>query len=169
MLHNVQPQPVTQADPVIVLDQNFATNAMEEMRKLGAKNVAPPLAPSTHLKNVQTGVIFPWTAALAEQRDVLVNCDADGNTDPAAWRRTMLAEQELPDQANLMQQAYANLRRPQEQIPKVEGFMQATPPQVNAPAQMPHNAQTLDKYLDSINVSPDSVQALEQLSQIMEL
>lgn len=166
MLHNVQPQPVMQADPTIVLDQNFADNAVEEMRKLGAKNVTPPLAPSTHLKNIKTGIIFPWTAALAEQRDILVNCDENGNTDPAVWQKTMMSEQDLPDQTDLMQQAYANLHKPQVQMP--ENFMQAPPVQMNAPEQMPHGAQTLDKYLDSVNVTPESTQTLEQLSQIME-
>lgn len=168
MLRNVQPQPVTQADPTIVLDQNFAINAVEEMRKLGAKNVAPPLAPSTHLKNIKTGLIFPWTAALAEQRDILVNCDENGNTDPAVWRQTMLTEQDLPDQTDLMQQAYANLCKPEVRLPQCDGFMQAPPAQINATGQMPHGAQTLDKYLDSVNVTPESAQTLEQLSQIME-
>lgn len=166
MLHNAQPQPVTQADPAIVLDQNFASNAIEEMRKLGAKNVAPPLAPSTHLKNIKTGVIFPWTAALAEQRDILVNCDENGNTDPVVWQKTVMAEQDLPDQADLMQRAYANLHKPQVQMP--ESFMQAPPPQMNAPVEMPHGAQTLDKYLDGVGVTAESAQSLEQLSQMME-
>lgn len=163
MQYNVQPQPVTQADPTIVLDQNFANNAMEEMRKLGAKNAAPPLAPSTHLKNIKTGIIFPWTAALAEQRDILVNCDVNGNTDPAAWQKTVRNEQDVPDQNVLMQQAYANLHKP-----KPESFMQAPPVQMNEPAQMPYGAQTLDKYLDSVNIAKESAQTLEQLSQMME-
>lgn len=163
MRYNVQPQPVTQADPTIVLDQNFANNAMEEMRKLGAKNAVPPLAPSTHLKNTKTGLIFPWSAALAEQRDILVNCDEYGNTDPAVWKQTMLSDQELPDQSSLMQQAYASLHKTRQ-----ENFMQSPPPQMNVPTQMPHGAQTLDKYLDSVNITQESAQALEQLSQIME-
>lgn len=162
MVLNVPPQPVAQADPSIVLDQNFAANAQAEMRALGAKNIEPPLAPSTHLKNIHTGVIFPWTAALAEQRDVLVNCDATGNTDPAVWQQTVRAEQDLPDQAELMQQAYAQIQR------KPQGFMQATPPQLNAPTSMPHGAQTLDKFLDGINISAESQQSLERLNQMMD-
>lgn len=162
MQHNTQPQPVTPADPVIVLDQNFAQHAMEEMRNLGAKNAEPPLAPSSHLKNVKTGVIFPWSAALAEQRDILVNCDENGNTDPAVWKKTLLQEQDLPDQSNLMEKAYASLHKPQ-------NFMQASPPQMNAPAQMPHGAQTLDKYLDGVDESKQkTTQTLEQLSQMMD-
>lgn len=166
MEFNVNPQPVAQADPTIVLDQNFANNAMAEMKRLGAKNVDPPLAPSTHLKNINTGVIFPWTAALAEHRDVLVNCDAEGNTDPAAWQRTVRKEQDMPDQAELMQQAYASLQKPQ-------GFMQSAPKQVNEPAPMPYGAQTLDKFLDNNmsatppEVTPKSVETLEQISQMM--
>lgn len=162
MMLNAPPQPVAQADPSIVLDQNFAVNAQAEMRALGAKNIEPPLAPSTHLKNIQTGVIFPWTAALAEQRDILVNCDAMGNTDPAAWQQTVRAEQDLPDQTTLMQQAYARLQQ------KPQPFMQATPPRLNEPAPMPYGAKTLDKFLDEFNIAPESTQTLEQLSQLMD-
>lgn len=96
-----QPQPVRQENPEVILDEDFANNRVAKMRKMGATNAAPPLAPSTHLKNKVTGIIFPWTAALAEQRDILVNCDEFGNTDPAAWKNTMLTDEQVAEQSDL--------------------------------------------------------------------
>lgn len=59
------------------------------MKSMGAKNVDPPLVRSSHVKNVKTGLVLPWNEMLAEQRDILVNCDAYGNTDPSAWLPTV--------------------------------------------------------------------------------
>lgn len=59
------------------------------MKSMGAKNVDPPLVRSSHVKNVKTGLVLPWNEMLAEQRDIMVNCDANGNTDPAAWLPTV--------------------------------------------------------------------------------
>lgn len=59
------------------------------MKSMGAKNVDPPLVRSSHVKNIKTGIVFPWNEMLAEQRDIMVNCDANGNTDPAAWLPTV--------------------------------------------------------------------------------
>jgi len=59
------------------------------MKSMGAKNVDPPLVHSSHVKNIKTGLILPWNEMLAEQRDIMVNCDANGNTDPAAWLPTV--------------------------------------------------------------------------------
>lgn len=59
------------------------------MKSMGAKNVDPPLVRSSHVKNVKTGLVLPWNEMLAEQRDIMVNCDANGNTDPSAWLPTV--------------------------------------------------------------------------------
>lgn len=155
-----QAQPVMQADPTIVLDQHFSENAMDEMRKLGAMNAAPPLAPSTHLKNRITGVILPWTPGLAEMRDILVNCDEYGNTDPAAWKKTARREEDIPDRDELTQMAYAQLRQPE--MP----FLQREPPKLNEPVEFPAGAQTYDKFLDGQEDA--NSKALNDLSQAME-
>ncbi len=55
------------------------------LQSMGVKNAVPPLPWSPCLKNQKTGVILPWSAMLAEQRDILVNCDEQGRTDPALW------------------------------------------------------------------------------------
>lgn len=151
MMRQMQPTPVNPANPDVILDQHFAANAMAEMSKLGAVNAAPPLAPSTHLINKNTGVIFPWSPALAEQRDVLLNCDENGNTDPAAWQHNLIPEQRMVSQEELMQQAYAGLRRG-------GAFMQAEPPRPNTAdtVSMPYGAQTLDNYLNSVSEVPSA-------------
>ena len=59
------------------------------MKSLGARNVDPPLVRSSHVKNTKTGLVLPWNEMLAEQRDIMVNCDANGNTDPSAWLPTV--------------------------------------------------------------------------------
>lgn len=84
-----QPTPVAPESPQIVLDQNFAENRVEALSRLGAANAGPPLVRSTHLKNKFTGLVLPWSQGLAEQRDLMVNCDASGNTDPAAWESSV--------------------------------------------------------------------------------
>lgn len=66
------------------------------MKSMGAKNVDPPLVHSSHVKNVKTGLVLPWNEMLAEQRDIMVNCDAYGNTDPSAWMPTVI-DGELSD------------------------------------------------------------------------
>lgn len=152
----IQPQPVRQENPEIILDENFANNRVAKMRELGAKNAAPPLAPSTHLINKQTGVIFPWSPALAEMRDVLVNCDENGNTDPAAWKKNVLSEQQIAEQSDLMTQAYGAIIRP-------AAFMQKPPAQVNASEQTLASEPPAEE-----TVAPESAQTLEQLSQMID-
>lgn len=78
-------------DPTSVLGLDDAAR-VSAMKAMGAKNVDPPLVRSSHLKNAKTGVIFPWNEMLAEQTEIMVNCDANGNTDPAAWLPTVSAE-----------------------------------------------------------------------------
>lgn len=65
---------------------------LDTLQRAGAfagANGREPLARSSHLINIKTGMIFPWDPLLAEQTDILRNCDATGNTDPAAWEPTV--------------------------------------------------------------------------------
>lgn len=59
--------------------------SIADLRAMGAKNTDPPLAPSPCLKVIKTGVIVPWVESMAERPDLCVNCDENGNEDPAAW------------------------------------------------------------------------------------
>lgn len=65
---------------------------LDTLQRAGASagaNGREPLVRSSHLINIKTGMIFPWDPILAEQTDILRNCDAMGNTDPAAWGPTV--------------------------------------------------------------------------------
>lgn len=143
----MQPTPVKPAPASIVLDQNFAAHAVEYMRAMGATNTEPPLPRSQFLKNIKTGLVLPWSAGLAEQRDIMVNCDAHGNTDPSAWASTVISsenseiEQEaLHDAAMQAVRGYTPHVVPQAEMP---------PP--NAPVEMPHGAQHLDEFMAERN------------------
>lgn len=62
---------------------------VEALQRTGAMNAQPPLVRSSHLKNKVTGLVLPWNPLIAEQRDIMENCDANGNTDPSAWEGTV--------------------------------------------------------------------------------
>ena len=79
------------------------------LQSMGVKNAVPPLPWSPCLKNQKTGVILPWSAMLAEQRDVLVNCDEQGRTDPALWADRLPDLQEAP--GDLMDEALREATR----------------------------------------------------------
>lgn len=56
-----------------------------ELIRMGAVNALPPLRPSKWVKHIKTGEVMPFMEGYVDRADVLVNCDKDGNTDPAAW------------------------------------------------------------------------------------
>lgn len=96
-----QPQPIggQQApDMKAVFDMTNDAERVSFLKSLGAKNADPPLVRSSHLKNIKTGLILPWNEMLAEQRDVMVNCDAYGNTDPSAWMPTVIDRELTPEE-----------------------------------------------------------------------
>lgn len=143
----MQPTPVKPVAPSIVLDQDFAANAVAHMKALGAKNVDPPLSRSAYLKNIKTGLVLPWSAGLAEQRDIMVNCDANGNTDPSAWAHTVNPVMYTADERNALHEAALNA---------VKGYQQyetppATPMEWNPPVEMPHGARHLDEFMAERN------------------
>lgn len=63
------------------------------MRAMGAKNLEPPLPRSSHLLLRKSGHVIPYDPMFAAQRDLVANCDAAGNTDPAAWLPTVVEEE----------------------------------------------------------------------------
>lgn len=140
------PTPVKGVDPTTVLNADFAANRNEYMAAMGAKNIAPPLARSSHLKNVKTGLVFPWSPGMAEQRDILVNCDASGNTDPKAWKGTVREEEYSEEErAAAIRLAYAQLR----QNTDTGGFQQAAPAAPQEPQGFPEGVQTLESLRES--------------------
>lgn len=144
----MQPTTVAPIDSGAVLDQNFAENRVAAMRAMGATNVDPPLARSAYLKNTKTGLVLPWSPGLAEQRDIMVNCDAHGNTDPAAWAVTVNPAEYTPGEHDaLMQQAMTAITgHRQHEIPMPSQEM-------NAPVVFPQGAKPLDEYMAEANAS----------------
>lgn len=63
--------------------ENADMNAF--LRRIGAKNVDPPLPRSAYLRNKKTGVVFAWSEMFALQTELMECCDRFGNTDPDAW------------------------------------------------------------------------------------
>lgn len=154
----MQPTTVAPVPGAVVLDQNFAMNRVESMRAMGATNVDPPLARSAYLKNIKTGLVLPWTPGLAEQRDIMVNCDVNGNTDPAAWVSGVNHEAYSPEeQAELMQQAMTAISgHSQYEIP-----MPST--EMNQPVVFPHDAKPLDEYMAEQNAA-----VVDKLATLLE-
>lgn len=80
------------ADTQRILIMDDEEERAASMRALGAKNIAPPLPRSSHLLLKRSGHVIPYDPMFAEQRDLVANCDATGNTDPAAWMPTVVEE-----------------------------------------------------------------------------
>lgn len=79
------PQPIQQETGAAVFDLEGEEARIAYMKALGARNMDPPLVRSTHLKIIASGRVLPYDEMLAEQRDLVQNCDQFGNTDPAVW------------------------------------------------------------------------------------
>lgn len=144
----MQPTTVAPLSGGVVLDQNFAENRVEAMRAMGATNVEPPLVRSAYLKNTKTGLVLPWTPGLAEQRDIMVNCDVNGNTDPAAWMPNVNPVEYNPaEQDALMQKA----------MTAISGYNQHEVPlpsaEMNQPVVFPNGARPLDEYMAESNAA----------------
>lgn len=100
-------QPIPQPSYDQIFDMAEETR-VAYMKSLGAKNLDPPLPRSSHLRNKQNGRVLPWDEMLAEQRDIMECCDANGNTDPAAWIPTVDTSNHDPEErAELMAKAQA--------------------------------------------------------------
>lgn len=87
----MQPQVIGQPDPSAFFDIDNEDAKIAYMKRLGARNMDPPLPHSSHLL-LQSGAVVPWEEMLAEQRDLVKCCDEHGNTDPAAWEHTVIHE-----------------------------------------------------------------------------
>lgn len=94
---NFNAQPVSQPTGVHLLDMSPDARVAEAQR-LGIRNAGPPLPKSSHLKVKLTGVVLPWNELLAEQKDLVMCCDASGNTDPEAWRATVSGDTPMTEE-----------------------------------------------------------------------
>lgn len=152
----IQPTPVAPVAQSIPLDENFAANRVEAMRAMGATNVDPPLARSAYLKNIKTGVILPWTLGLAQMRDLMVNCDVNGNTDPAAWAHTVVqGDYSTEEQQALLDEVKKQL--------VVQAATHAVPVPQPAPndTSLPFGAERMDQFFEKQSLALLDKMALE--------
>lgn len=97
-------RPVNGYDPRAVMDAKDEESRRTMLRQMGVMNVDPPLPHSPCLKNIRTGVVLPWNELLAQQRDLVVCCDENGDTDPAAWEPKVIVDGVPNDMLLLMAQ-----------------------------------------------------------------
>lgn len=93
-----KPTPISPADFKSFMDvDNPDVISADKLGSAGVISALPLLPRSAFLKNKNTGVILPYSERLAQMRDIMVNCDINGNTDPAAWMPTVKAEGEYDE------------------------------------------------------------------------
>lgn len=156
----LQPTPVSPVDPAIVLDEDFANNRVAYMKALGATNVDAPLPRSAFLKNINTGMVLPWTPGLASMRDIMVNCDAEGNTDPTTWAASIDQREYSPEeQQQLLDIAKAQL------IKQAAAHAVTMPGSSAEPndTTLPYGAERMDVFL-----TRKSNESLDQMAQLLE-
>lgn len=100
-LHYQVPQPVQQETGAQIFDIDGEEARVAYMKALGARNMDPPLVRSTHLKIKASGRVLPYDEMLAEQGDLVQNCDQFGNTDPAVWGPQVVHVEVDPDAQRL--------------------------------------------------------------------
>lgn len=149
-----QPTVIYQSPNADVFNYQDAAGREQYMRDLGATNIAPPLVRSTHLRNKKTGMIFPWNDMLAEQRDIMENCDEHGNTDPAAWMPQVNPE-DFDQEAYRQEMAAASLKAMTVSRGMQQGYMHIDSRDrlVPDPVEFPHKAVPFDdlqKLLDMV-------------------
>lgn len=118
-------RPVGGYDPRTILDARDSNERMALMRQMGVANLDPPLPHSPCLKNIRTGTVLPWNELLAAQRDLVVCCDEDGNTDEAVWGPKVI--EHAPSNRELSMQASQALFKTQ----KTEFTHNVPDPQLN--------------------------------------
>lgn len=145
----------THPENILDMPQDDMMGALEST---GAMNSVPPLAHSSHLKNKKTGLVLPWNELAAEQRDIMVNCDAHGNTDPEAWAPTVVEDNEadLSEKERLYWAARETVVR---QATQMTGQHYANPKETTIPVAnfVPKDVQSLDAYYDSLEKQMDTL------------
>lgn len=161
------PTPVKPVEPKHLLDQQFAEHAPEMMRQMGATNTEGPLPLSPYLKNIKTGVILPWSAPLAEQRDIMVNCDIDGNTDPVMWQRvdmsSTVSEADMLSYVGYMQDAMAAAG----DYNKYEHGVPTNNVELNKPVKFPDGALPMLELAQKENFKDENSQMLANLDGLL--
>lgn len=142
---------INRPDPRNILNMQHDDDMMRALESVGAMNAAPALRRSSHLKNKNTGVVLPWNPLLAEQRDIMVNCDAAGNTDPEAWEPSVI-EAEYTDDERDMDYWEARNTVVQEAM-RLHTTYRRDPHETSIPIatrKVPDDVMPLEEYYDSL-------------------
>lgn len=138
------PTPVAPEDARQLLEMQSFDERQAYAKKLGVRNVNPPLPPSPCVRIKATGMVLPWNELLAEQSDLCECCDETGNTDPAAWqpkvRQHVVPDEELHRQAQSIIMAQGNEMS--------SGFTVQNPVSLK-PATYPDNVVPFSDMLDA--------------------
>lgn len=105
-------QPFGGYDPSAIMSTDDPQVREQLMRQMGVANLDPPLPHSPCLKIIKTGRVLPWNELLAEQHDLVVCCDENGNTDEAAWKDKV--QHNAPTNSELTIMAQQQIMRKQE-------------------------------------------------------
>lgn len=146
-------QPVAQPTGSHLLELSPDARVAEAQR-LGIRNAGPPLPKSSHLKVKLTGVVLPWNELLAEQKDLVLCCDAQGNTDPAAWRATVAIDTPLTEEQLALATAAHNAVVAQGEA--IANEYRVTEAVDTTPHSYPEDVMPLDEY----HLSVETVQSI---------
>lgn len=155
-----RPTPVAPANLDLVLDAAQGGDLADALTNAGAQNAKPPLPHSAYLKNLKTGLVFPYMERMAQMSDIMANCDINGNTDPAAWQSSVVedADYDPQEEAIKLQSAVlamdTRLKQSQQEAPVL-----------NDPAirKLPYDAEFFDRQ----TMNQESERLLDQLSGLM--
>lgn len=144
-------RPVNGYDARALLDAQTAEERTAIARQMGVANIDPPLPHSPCLKNIKTGVVLPWNELLAAQRDLVVCCDTDGNTDEAVWGPKVI--QDAPSNeilAMMAQQQIFKKENPYE-LPMTQAKQVVGPTDYERLGVMPYSE--IDKLQEKLDAS----------------
>lgn len=71
---------------------------MAELEAMRPANAVPALGRAPCVRIKATGMILPWHPDFAARPDLVEDCDANGNTDPASWGAKPAAHDPAPSQ-----------------------------------------------------------------------
>lgn len=80
----------------------------DELRKRGVGGT-PGLPRTKYVFSLITGKVMPWTETFARRSDIYANCDANGDTDPAAWAADVVVAEANSPRARLAKREPAEI------------------------------------------------------------
>lgn len=137
---------------------NEIMNTLERAGEVSGAVGRTLLARSSHLRNKRTGMVFPWSEILAEQTDIMENCDATGNTDPAAWEPTVNPVEYSEDEKDQLYWAARSsaIRHVEDMNASFQQRKDGADP-IPKGVNIPTDVAPLDEYYTRLNASVDAL------------